>query len=344
MSEATGMEAKTIHRLLEFKPPQGYQRNEQHPLDADVLILDECSMIDLLLMYNLLKAIPDTMRIIMIGDTDQLPSVGPGNVLHDIIASQTVPVVRLQHIFRQAQGSRIIMNAHRIQQGRHIDTRNGKTSDFFFIESGTAEEALETIMHLVSTRLPGYYDAHPIRDIQVLTPMQRGIAGAANLNSMLQERLNSPGKPDGSGSLTRSGIEYRLHDKVMQIRNNYDKEVFNGDIGTITEVNTEDQELTVSFEGRMVTYERSQLDEIVLAYAITIHKSQGSEYPIVVLPLMMNHFVLLQRNLLYTAVTRARQVLVLVGEKKAVSYAIRNQRPNERNTRLVERLRGKNHT
>lgn len=341
MSEATGMEARTIHRLLEFKPPQGYQRNEQHPLNADVLILDECSMIDLLLMHNLLKAIPATMSVVMVGDTDQLPSVGPGNILSDLIESHTVPVVRLTHIFRQAQGSRIIMNAHRIHRGRPIDTTNGSSSDFFFIESGSAEDALEKLLHLVSTRLPRYYGADPVGDIQVLTPMQRGVVGAAHLNRMLQERLNPFSERQDTQSLNRAGIEYRLHDKVMQIRNDYDKEIFNGDIGTITSVSTEDQELTITFEGREVTYERSELDELVLAYAITIHKSQGSEYPIVVLPLMMSHFMLLQRNLLYTAVTRARKALILIGEKKAVSYAIRNQRPSERNTRLDERLKGK---
>jgi len=338
MSEATGMEAKTIHRLLEFKPPQGYQRNAENPLEGDVLILDECSMIDIILMHNLLKAVPDDMTVIMVGDTDQLPSVGAGNVLNDIIASEVVPVVRLQRIFRQAQGSRIIMNAHRINQGKDIDITNGKASDFFFIESATPEEALEKIINLVATRLPGYYHADPIRDIQVLTPMQRGLVGAVNLNKMLQERLNPAVAALAKPSINRAGIEYRLHDKVMQIKNNYDKEVFNGDIGTITDVNVEDQELTISFDGREVTFERSDLDEVVLAYATTIHKSQGSEYPIVVMPFMMTHFVMLQRNLLYTAVTRAKKVLVLVGEQKAIGYAIRNQKPNERKTRLSLRL------
>jgi len=338
MSEATGMEAKTIHRLLEFKPPQGYQRNAKNPLEGDVLILDECSMIDIILMHNLLKAVPDRMTVLLIGDTDQLPSVGAGNVLNDIIASGVVPVVRLQRIFRQAQGSRIIMNAHRINQGKGIDIANGKASDFFYIESSSPEEALEKILSLVTTRLPGYYHADPIRDIQVLTPMQRGLVGAANLNRMLQERLNPIQDTLGKPSLARAGMEYRLHDKVMQIKNDYDKEVFNGDIGTITDVNIEDQELTITFDGRDVAYERSELDEVVLAYAITIHKSQGSEYPIVVLPFLMTHFVMLQRNLLYTAVTRAKKVLVVIGERKAVGYAIRNQKPHERNTRLCRRL------
>jgi exodeoxyribonuclease V alpha subunit len=339
MSEATGMEAKTIHRLLEFKPPQGYQRNADNPLEGDVLILDECSMIDIILMHNLLKAVPDDMTVIMVGDTDQLPSVGAGNVLNDIIASEVVSVVRLRRIFRQAQGSRIIMNAHRINQGKGIDITNGKTSDFFFIESTTPESAVKQIIDLVETRLPEYYQADPIRDIQVLTPMQRGLVGAVNLNRMLQERLNPTSEPMGKPSLSRAGMEYRLHDKVMQIKNDYDKDVFNGDIGTITDVNIEDQQLTITFDGRDIVYEKSDLDEVVLAYATTIHKSQGSEYPIVVLPFMMTHFVMLQRNLLYTAATRAKRVLVLVGERKAIGYAIRNQKPNERNTRLHVRLK-----
>lgn len=339
MSEATGMEAKTIHRLLEFKPPQGYQRTAENPLEADVLILDECSMIDIILMYNLLKAVPDSMTVVMVGDTDQLPSVGAGNVLNDIIASEVVPVVRLKRIFRQAQGSRIIMNAHRINQGKGIDIANGKDSDFFFIETATPEDALDQMLNLVTTRLPGYYHADPIRDIQVLTPMQRGIVGAANLNRMLQERLNPTSEASGTPSLSRAGIEYRLHDKVMQIKNDYDKEVFNGDIGTIKDVNLEEQELTISFDDRDVVYDRSDLGEVVLAYATTIHKSQGSEYPIVVLPFMMTHFVMLQRNLLYTAVTRAKKILVLIGERKAIGYAIRNQKTNERNTRLAVRLK-----
>jgi len=311
MSEATGMEAKTIHRLLEFKPPQGYQRNADNLLEGDVLILDECSMIDIILMHNLLKAVPDGMTLLMVGDTDQLPSVGAGNVLNDIIASGIVPVVKLQRIFRQAQGSRIIMNAHRINQGKGIDIVNRRASDFFYIETATPEEALEKIVELVTTRLPAYYQTDPIRDIQVLTPMQRGIVGAANLNRMLQERLNPNTETSAKPSLSRAGIEYRLHDKV----------------------------LTITFDGRDVVFERSDMDEIVLAYATTIHKSQGSEYPIVVLPFMMTHFVMLQRNLLYTAVTRAKKVLVLLGERKAVGYAIRNQKTSGRNTRLDERLK-----
>ncbi len=338
MSETTALQAKTIHRLLEFKPPQGYQRNADNPLDADVLILDECSMIDILLMYNLLKAVPDDMTIIMVGDTDQLPSVGAGNVLNDIIASALVPVVNLKRIFRQGKGSRIITNAHRINQGKNIDFNNSKDSDFFFLECKTAEEALDTVVDLVCKRLVKYYNADPIRDIQVLTPMQRSIIGVVNLNKMMQERLNPSLSTNEKPSLNRGGNIYRLHDKVMQIKNNYDKEVFNGDIGIITEIDGEEQSATITFDDHEVVYEKTDLDEIVLAYATTIHKAQGSEYPIVVIPFMMTHLVMLQRNLLYTAATRAKKALVLVGEKRAISYAIKNKKSIERNTRLCMRL------
>ena len=320
LSETTEMEAKTIHRLLEVKPPNGYQRNEENPLEGDVLIVDECSMIDIMLMYNLLKAVPDDMTLILVGDVDQLPSVGP--------------VVKLERIFRQAQGSRIIMNAHRINKGQAIDMRGGREADFFFAAQETPEAAADLIVKYVTENLPRYYRADPIRDIQVLTPMQRGVVGAVNLNQRLQEALNKT-----RIFLRRGGIEYRLHDKVMQIRNDYNREVYNGDIGFISSVNMEDRELNVNFEGREVTYDATELDELVLAYACTIHKSQGSEYPIVVMPFMMTHYIMLQRNLLYTGVTRAKKILVLVGEKKAVSYAIRNNKAVTRNTRLKERIR-----
>lgn len=334
MSEATGMEAKTIHRLLEYKPPEGYQKNEEDPLVGDVLILDECSMIDVILMYNLLKAIPEHMTLILVGDTDQLPSVGAGNVLKDVIGSGVVPVVRLTRIFRQASGSRIIMNAHRINKGEAIDMRGGKDSDFFFAEEETNEGIVDRLLRYCTKNLPEYYKADPLKDIQVLTPMQRGTVGAANLNQVLQEAMNPVG-----AALQRSGTHYRIHDKVMQIRNDYDKEVFNGDIGTIVKVDLEERELTVRFDGRDVVYDVTELDELVLAYATTIHKSQGSEYPIVVMPFSMSHFVMLQRNLLYTGVTRAKKVLVLIGEKKAVFYAIKNEKTAERNTRLAEKLK-----
>ena len=334
LSETTEMEAKTIHRLLEVKPPNGYQRNEENPLEGDVLIVDECSMIDIMLMYNLLKAVPDDMTLILVGDVDQLPSVGAGNVLSDIIASGCIPVVKLERIFRQAQGSRIIMNAHRINKGQAIDMRGGREADFFFAAQETPEAAADLIVKYVTENLPRYYRADPIRDIQVLTPMQRGVVGAVNLNQRLQEALNKT-----RIFLRRGGTEYRLHDKVMQIRNDYNREVYNGDIGFISSVNMEDRELNVNFEGREVTYDATELDELVLAYACTIHKSQGSEYPIVVMPFMMTHYIMLQRNLLYTGVTRAKKILVLVGEKKAVSYAIRNNKAVTRNTRLKERIR-----
>ena len=333
MSEATGMEAKTIHRLLEYKPPEGYQKNEEYPLEGDVLILDECSMIDIMLMYNLLKALPEQMSLILVGDIDQLPSVGAGNVLRDIIDSGCVPVVRLTRIFRQAQGSRIIMNAHRINKGESIDMRGGKDSDFFFVTKESNQEVLDTIVQYCRTNLPRYYHVDPLQDIQVLTPMQRGECGAVNLNQVLQEAMN-PSKI----FLRRGGTQYRLKDKVMQIRNDYDKEVFNGDIGTITKVDMEERELTVLFEEREVIYDVTELDELTLAYAVTIHKSQGSEYPIVVMPFTMSHFVMLQRNLLYTGVTRAKKILVLVGEKKAVYYAIKNETTTGRNTMLARRL------
>ncbi len=370
LSETTGMEAKTIHRLLEVKPPEGYQKNEEHPLEGDVLIVDECSMIDIMLMYNLLKAAPDQMTLIFVGDVDQLPSVGAGNVLRDMIDSGCFPTVRLTRIFRQAEASRIITNAHRINEGKMPDISNGKTTDFFFIdiekaaekarqearasavpagpeqgwitdpeaEPPIAELTAERIVSLVRNNLPRYYHV-PSREIQVLTPMQRGVAGAANLNQALQAAIN-PG-PDFSQTdyvLRRGGVLYRRGDKVMQIRNNYDKEVFNGDIGFIESIDLEERTLLVNFDGRSVEYDATELDELVLAYATTIHKAQGSEYPIVVIPILMSHFVMLQRNLIYTGVTRAKKILVLVGTKKALAYAVRHLTVDKRNTMLKERL------
>ena len=333
LSETTGMEAKTIHRLLEYKPPEGYQRNEENPLDGDVLIVDECSMIDIMLMYNLLKAVPDTMTLIMVGDIDQLPSVGAGNVLRDVIESGAFPVIRLTKIFRQAQSSRIITNAHRINKGLMPDLSNGRDTDFFFIEKENPEEAADEIVNLVKTRLPQHYRI-PSSAIQVLAPMQRGVVGATNLNQMLQDALN----PAGDG-LKRGGFLFKTHDKVMQIKNDYDKEVFNGDIGEVSDINLEDRELTVSFDNRSVVYDSSELDELVLAYAATIHKSQGSEYPVVVMPILMTHYVMLQRNLVYTGVTRAKKLLVIVGTKKALSMAVRNTSIDKRNTLLAKRIK-----
>ena len=332
MSEATGMEVKTIHRLLEYNPKDGYKRNDDNPLEGDALIVDECSMIDLLLMNNLMKAIPAGMRLVLVGDIDQLPSVGAGNVLRDIIDSNIIPVIRLTRIFRQAQESRIVMSAHAINKGVFPDTSNGKNTDFFFIQQEDPEQAVDTIVKLVKERLPNAYK-RPTSDIQVLTPMQRGVVGAANLNMALQNVLNP-----GQVSLNRSGYSFRQGDRVMQLRNNYDKEVFNGDLGYIERVDMEDRTLFVCFDGRTVEYDVSELDELTLAYATTIHKSQGSEYPIVVMPVMMTHYVMLQRNLIYTGITRAKKICVLVGTKKALSFAIRNLSVLKRNTKLKERL------
>lgn len=335
MTEATGMEAKTIHRLLEYNPMDGYKRNEENPLEGDALIVDESSMIDILLFYNLMKAIPSNMRLILVGDIDQLPSVGAGNVLRDIIDSQQIPVVRLTRIFRQAQSSRIVMNAHAINAGQFPNIKNGLDTDFFFIKQEDADEMVKLIIGLVRDRLPKKY-SYPPKEVQVLTPMQRGTVGAGNLNIELQNALNPTGP-----SLTRGGYTFRQGDKVMQIRNNYDKNVFNGDIGYITAVDTNERTLTVSFDSRLIEYDVTELDEIVLAYAITIHKSQGSEFPVVVMPVTMKHFVMLQRNLIYTGITRAKKICVLVGTTKALAYAIRQNTVSKRNTMLKERLNEK---
>lgn len=332
MTETTGMESKTIHRLLEYNPMDGYKRNDENPLEGDALIVDECSMIDIMLFYNLMKAIPAKMRLILVGDIDQLPSVGAGNVLRDIIDSQRIPVVRLTRIFRQAQTSHIVMNAHAINAGRFPNISNGKDSDFFFIKAEDAEAIPQLIVSLVRDRLSRAYGYNP-KEIQVLTPMQRGNVGAGNLNTELQNALNPSGE-----SLTRGGYTFRRGDKVMQIRNNYDKNVFNGDIGYVNAVDTTERTLTVIYDGRLVEYDVSELDELTLAYAVTIHKSQGSEFPVVVIPVTMKHFVMLQRNLIYTGITRAKKICVLVGTTKALAYAIHNQTVSRRNTKLKERL------
>ncbi len=332
MTETTGLPAATIHRLLEFKPPEGYQRNEENPLRGDVLIVDECSMIDIVLMNALLKAVPPSMRLILVGDVDQLPSVGAGNVLRDLIDCGCFPVVRLTRIFRQAQTSRIIMNAHRINEGQFPELGGGRDRDFFFVTRETPEEAAAEIVELVRRKLPAYCGRSPF-DIQVLTPMQRGITGAANLNQLLQHALNP-----GEEGLRRGGYCFRVRDKVMQIKNNYDKEIFNGDIGTVELADEENRSLAVRFDDRTVEYDISELDELVHAYATTIHKAQGSEYPVVVMPVLMSHYVMLQRNLIYTGITRAKKLLVMVGTKKALSYAVRNVTVSRRNTLLGERL------
>lgn len=333
MSEVTKMGAKTIHRLLKMKPGEGFQQDDKKPLEGDVLIVDECSMIDIILMNSLLKAVPDNMTVIFVGDVDQLPSVGAGKVLSDIIESGAVPVIRLEKIFRQAQMSRIVTNAHKINRGEmpYLPENN---SDFLFVAEDETEKAADMIVELCSEILPA--QNIKTKDIQVLTPMRRGPIGSMNLNQRLQAALN-PQKIETE--VKHFGVAYRVKDKVMQIRNNYDKLVFNGDIGIISEIDPENNEIVVKFDDRLVPYEAEELDELVLAYATTIHKSQGSEFPYVIIPIMTSHYIMLQRNLLYTGVTRAKKGLVIVGERKAIYIAVMNNKIVERNTRLSEKLK-----
>ncbi len=337
MNEATGWEAKTIHRLLEYSPHKGrFKKDQDDPLEADVVIIDEASMVDTLLMYHLLKAIPSHAHLILVGDVDQLPSVGPGNVLKDIIKSGRFTVVRLTEIFRQAQESMIVVNAHKVNQGqfpvlKEID--KSESTDFQFIQEEDPEKILQNILDLCSEGIPGQFKFHPLREIQVLAPMHKGVIGVANLNIELQKRLN-PGQPD----ITRGAWNFRLGDKVMQIVNNYDKDVFNGDIGWISKIDPEEREVVIDFDGRPVTYDYSDLDEVVLAYAVSVHKSQGSEYPVVILPVVTQHYMLLQRNLIYTGITRAKKLVIMIGTKKALAIAIRNNKPQRRYTLLSERL------
>ena len=333
LSETTGLEAKTIHRLLEFQNA-GFSRNPSNPLDCDLLVADETSMMDVQLMSKLLQALPARAHLILVGDVDQLPSVGPGAVLGDIIRSGTVPVVRLTEIFRQASSSRIIVNAHRINSGAMPESE--KDSDFFFIEREEPESVPSTILELVAERIPKKWKLDPRRDIQVLCPMNRGSLGTAQMNRILQERLNP--KRNGDPSVEKFGWEFRVRDKVIQTRNNYDKEVFNGDIGEIFKIDDFEREVVITFDGREVVYDFNELDEVSLAYAITIHKSQGSEFPVVVMPLAMQQYLLLQRNLVYTGITRGRRLVVLVGQKKALQTAVRNVSAVRRYTALEKRL------
>lgn len=334
MSEITGKKASTIHSLLEFDfKAGGFKKNRKTPIECDLIIIDESSMIDTLLMNSLLKAIPDHARVIFVGDINQLPSVGPGNVLKDMIASQCLSVAVLTEIFRQAAGSRIITNAHRINQGDFPDIRNFSDSDFFFLESEEPEDVLKNIVQLVSIRLPRKYNFHALNDIQVLAPMRKGIIGTENLNQVLQETLNPNNEP-----IFRAGKRFAVGDKVMQIRNDYKREVFNGDIGRIESIDNVDQQMIVSVDGRDVIYEFTDLDELVLAYAVSIHKYQGSECPCVIIPVHTTHFKLLYRNLLYTGVTRGKRLVVIVGTKKAISIAVRNDEVRKRFTGLKQAL------
>ncbi|MFB3886104.1 MAG: ATP-dependent RecD-like DNA helicase [Thermodesulfobacteriota bacterium] len=337
MSEATGWEAKTIHRLLEYSPQKsGFKRDQDYPLEADILIIDEASMVDTLLMHHVLKAMPPHAHLILVGDVDQLPSVGAGNVLRDIIDSGVFTAVRLKEIFRQARESMIIVNAHKVNQGEfpiHRDPERREPSDFYFVQEEDPEKILGQVISLCAERIPNRFGFHPIKDIQVLTPMHKGVIGAINLNIELQKALNS--NPQG---ISHGGRTFKLGDKVMQIVNNYDKEVFNGDIGWVSRIDQEDREVALDFDGRLIPYDYSDLDEVVLAYAISVHKSQGSEYPAVVLPVTTQHYVLLQRNLIYTGITRARKLVVLIGTKKALAIAIRNNKPQLRFTHLSARL------
>ncbi len=335
LAEATGDAASTIHRLLELNPKsRAFDRNRERPLACDLLIVDEASMIDAVLAYHLLRAVPDDGRLVLVGDIDQLPSVGPGQVLADLIRSAAVEVVRLTEIYRQAERSLIVVNAHRVQSGEMPVLESiDKEGDFFFVERRDPEEALRTLVHLVTRRIPARFGLDAVEQIQVLTPMKRGLLGSANLNAVLREALNPHGR-----SLTRGTHTLRVGDKVMQVRNNYDLEVWNGDIGRVTGIDDEEQRLQVTFDGREVLYELAAIDELALAYACSIHKAQGSEYPCVVIPLHTQHYVMLQRNLLYTGITRAKRLAVLVGEHRALATAVANRRMQKRFSRLAERL------
>ena len=333
MSEATGYEAKTIHRLLKFSPSEmAFEKNFNNPLETEALIVDEISMVDTVLMNSLLRAVPISASVVLVGDVDQLPSVGAGNVLKDVIASGTVEVVELNEIFRQAQTSHIVTNAHAINRGEMPYVQNDRDADFFFLEVSEPDQVVETVCGLCAARLPRTYRLNSIEDIQVLVPMYRGETGANNLNQVLQDELNPKGQ-----EMTRGGIRFRVGDKVMQVRNNYDRDVFNGDIGHVQGI--EDDILRVRFQDRVLEYEFSELDELVLAYAMSVHKSQGAEFRAVVMPLTTQHYMMLQRNLLYTAITRARELVVLVGTTQALGMAVRNNRVAERHTTLSQRIR-----
>jgi exodeoxyribonuclease V alpha subunit len=339
MTETTGRPASTIHRLLEFSPKAGaFVRGEGAPLQIDALVVDEASMLDVPLAAQLLSAVPSGAQLILVGDVDQLPSVGPGRVLNDVIRSQRVKTVRLTEIFRQAAASRIVVNAHRINHGERPDVVRQEGSDFHFIEREEPAQVLETVLDLVASRIPRRFRLDPFADVQVLAPMHRGEVGAQNLNKALQARLNPPGPPE----LASGSRMFRVGDKVIQLRNDYDKDVFNGDLGRIVEIARDEEEtrVVVEVDGRKILYEPGELDQLGHAYALSVHKSQGSEYPAVVVPLTTQHYLMLRRNLLYTAITRGKRLVVLVGSKKALGIAVRTDDTTQRWTWLAERLRG----
>jgi exodeoxyribonuclease V alpha subunit len=337
MEEATHMEARTLHRLLKFNPTSGhFEHGPGNALVGDVFILDEVSMIDTQLMHAFVRALPAAAVLVLVGDADQLPSVGPGNVLRDTIESRVIPVTKLETIFRQEAQSWIVHNAHRVNHGLPLEfPPDRQHSDFYFIPAETPEEVIAKMLELVTNRIPKRFHFDPMTELQVLTPMRRNQLGCENLNGILQEALNPGGHP-----IKRFGRSYKTGDRVLQIRNNYDKDVFNGDIGLVARIDAEAQEVEVNFDGRLVLYQLDELDELDLAYACSVHKSQGSEYPAVVLLMTTQHFKLLQRNLLYTAMTRGRKLVCLVGTHKAVNIAIRNDHVAGRRTALRDRLRG----
>jgi exodeoxyribonuclease V alpha subunit len=338
LTETTGLEARTLHRLLEGQAGAGrFKRNEQHPLECDLLVVDEVSMVDVIMMSHLLRALPASAALILVGDIDQLPSVGPGMVLRDVIDSRVMPVVRLTEVFRQVANSRIIVNAHRINEGRDPEPGPaGADSDFFFVERADPGAITQTLVEMVKTRIPARFGLDPIRDVQVLCPMNRGSLGVRELNGHLQAVLNPPRAEEPS--VEKFGTTFRPRDKVIQTENDYDKDVFNGDIGQVTRIEPDERRVIVRFDQREVAYEYDELDEVSLAYAITIHKAQGSEFPAVVIPLAMQQFLLLQRNLLYTGVTRGRRLVVLVGQRQALSMAVRNHHTQHRHSGLLWRL------
>jgi exodeoxyribonuclease V alpha subunit len=337
LSEATGRPASTIHRLLSYNPSEGFKYHENNPLDLDYLIVDETSMLDIVLAYQLLRAVKPGSQLLLVGDVDQLPSVGAGDVLRHIIDSGKVPVSRLTTIFRQSENSEIIYNAHRINQGKSPVFSSSTSGDFFLFPAEEAQQASDWVIEVVTNRIPENFGLDPFKDIQVLTPIYRGQAGVDHLNEVLQAKLNPPGSQKVEQKLF--GKMLRVGDKVMQIRNNYDKAVFNGDIGTIEDINRIDQNLTIKMDDlRVIQYDFSEADELVLAYAITVHKSQGSEFPAIVMPIITQHYIMLQRNLIYTGITRAMQLCVLIGNQKAIRIGLNNNQYMQRNSRLSDRI------